>query len=121
MKLAIPVMSDNGFDAEISEHFGHAPYFAFVELDGDTVLGTTVEKNPFERHGPGEIPNYIHSKGATVLITRGIGARAIAFFESFGIHVVRGASGTVRDIVDSYLSGNLESTPYEPREKFHNH
>ncbi|AKI97727.1 NifB/NifX family molybdenum-iron cluster-binding protein [Kosmotoga pacifica] len=121
MKLAIPVMSNNGFDAEVSEHFGHAPYFAFVELEGDTVLGVEIERNPFESHGPGQIPGYIHQKGANILIARGIGARAIDFFHNFGIEVITGAFGTVKDLVEAYVSGSLMSSHYEPKEKFHNH
>ena len=34
MKIAIPLMEENEEESRISEHFGRAPYFAFVELKG---------------------------------------------------------------------------------------
>ena len=33
MKIAVPVLSDNGLDSIISEHFGHTTYFEFVEIE----------------------------------------------------------------------------------------
>lgn len=121
MKIAIPVLNDNGGNSRISEHFGHAPYFAFVDVN-EHEYEITVEKNPLEdNHNPGEIPNYVHEKNVNVMVVRGIGGRAIQFFQQLGIEVYRGAAGTVSEIVEEYIKGNIEDKDYEVSEKHHNH
>jgi predicted Fe-Mo cluster-binding NifX family protein len=41
------------------------------------------------------------------MITGGMGRRAIAFFDEYGIQAVTGASGTVRQTLQRYLGGSL--------------
>ena len=121
MKLAIPVLDDNGGNSKISEHFGHAPYFAFVKVNGSDYT-VNVEKNPMvESHSPGQIPNYMHEKNVNVMVVRGIGGRAIQFFQQLGIEVYRGAAGTVSEIVEEYIKGNIEDKDYEVADKHHHH
>lgn len=121
MKLAIPVLDNNGKESRISEHFGHAPFFAFVEINGND-YNIEIENNPMaESHQPGQIPNYVHEKNVNVMVVRGIGARAIQFFEQLGIQVYRGAAGTIEEIVKEYIKGNIEDKDYEVADKHHHH
>jgi predicted Fe-Mo cluster-binding NifX family protein len=57
--------------------------------------------------GAGRVPAFIHSLGADVMLTGGMGGRAIVFFQQFGIEGVTGAHGTVRQSVERYLGGGL--------------
>ncbi|ABR30467.1 dinitrogenase iron-molybdenum cofactor biosynthesis protein [Thermosipho melanesiensis] len=118
MVIAVPIIENNGENSVISEHFGHAPYFAFFDTEKQQLI---IEENPLEEHNPGDIPNYIYSKGANVLIVRGIGQRAIQHFQQLGIEVIRGASGTVKELIQLYLENNLKNIDYKPNEKFHNY
>jgi len=119
MIIAIPVLSDNGVNSLISEHFGHAPYFAFVLIENSQIKSIEIEENPHQEHGPGVIPNYVKSHGADLIIVRGIGQRAVAFFEELGIKVIRGAEGSVESIVNQYLAGELKDSNYTVTRKFH--
>lgn len=119
MKIAMPVMSDNGMDAMISEHFGHAPYYAFVTIENGEVKSVEFKKSSFEEHNPGDVPHFIHQNGANVLIVRGMGGRAVSFFENLGIEVYKGFLGTLKEGVDAYLKGTIRSTNYEVKEKYH--
>jgi len=121
MKIAIPILENKGMDSVISEHFGHAPYFAFIEIENDEIKSVEIELNPYEDHGPGEIPRYVKSKGAEIIIVRGIGGRALGFFKEMGIKVVRGAQGKIKDIAKDYIAGNLVDSEYTVKEKYHNH
>lgn len=56
-----------------------------------------------------------------MLITRGIGGRAIAFFEQLGIQVIRGASGTIEEIMTALKENILKDREYEVKEHFHKH
>ncbi|MDK2864894.1 MAG: hypothetical protein PWP37_1086 [Thermotogota bacterium] len=119
MIIAIPVASDKGLDSVISEHFGRAPYYAFVEVEDGEIISAKVEPNPFSEHGPGQIPGYMRGKGVHVLIARGIGHRAVEYLNEYGVRVVRGAHGTVKDVVRSFLQDELEDIEYEPAQHFH--
>ncbi len=119
MLIAIPVATDKGEDSVISEHFGYAPYYAFVKIEEDKIVSIDVEPNPFSQHGPGQIPGYMRGKGVEILIARGIGRKAIEYLNEYGIQVIRGAHGTVKEIVQDFLEGKLESVEYEPKERFH--
>ena len=116
MKIAIPVLENRGADSPISEHFGHAPFFAFIENDVINVI-----ENPLEDHGPGDIPQYMAKQDVNLLIARGIGGRAIDIFNQLGINVVRGANGTVTEILSVLKKDQLIDTNYEVKEKFHRH
>jgi hypothetical protein len=41
------------------------------------------------------------------MLTGGMGRRAIAFFQQYGVQAVTGASGTVRHALERYLGGEL--------------
>jgi len=104
MKIAIPVIENNGEKSRISEHFGHSPYFAFVELKENKKFTFEIVENPLENHSPGEIPDYMLSKNVDLMVVRGIGDRAINAFDSLGIQVIRGADGTLKEIIEKYIS-----------------
>lgn len=82
-------------------------------------------ENPFyESHGqPGEVPAFIKSTGAQVVIAGGMGPKAIGFFEQYGIQVATGVSGTVRGVIQLYLDGQIQGASpckdHEPHSDFH--
>ena len=109
-KIAISVLDATGLDAPISPHFGRCPYFTVVEVDADEIQTVESVPNPyFANHQPGEVPGFINSLKADVMLSGGMGGRAVAFFQSFGITPATGASGFARDALNSYLAGNLSS------------
>ncbi len=107
-KIAISVLDASGLDAPISPHFGRCPYFTVVELDENEVRTVESVPNPyFANHQPGEVPGFINSLKADVMLSGGMGGRAVAFFQSFGITPATGASGIAREALQMYLAGNL--------------
>lgn len=108
MRIAITAESNNGLDSQVAQHFGHAPYFVLVDVDNGTATSTQSIANPFaEAHQPGEIPDFIKQQNADVMLSGGMGGRAIEFFTQAGIKTATGASGTVRQSLESYLGGSL--------------
>lgn len=110
MRIAVSAESKNGLDSIVAEHFGRCPAFVLVDVDKG-VIGTVQSlDNPFyPNHEPGQVPNFVASKGANVMLTGGMGARAIGFFGQARIEAVTGASGTVKQAVEQYLGGRLQS------------
>jgi predicted Fe-Mo cluster-binding NifX family protein len=108
MKIAITADNDQGLASPVAQHFGHAPYFVLAQFDDDVISATEVIANPFaEGHEPGQIPAFIHAQGAAVIISGGMGGRAIAFFQQAGVQTATGASGTVEQAIQAYRSGSL--------------
>ncbi len=122
MRLVIPVNEDNGADSTVCEHFGRTPYFAVIDvLEDKGEVRFAIVENPLVEHSPGAVPALLKEWGADVIVARGMGMRAKMFFNQLGIEVITGAEGTIKQIVEQLLSGNLESKPYEVKDKLHGH
>lgn len=107
-RIAVSVGTDQGLDAPISAHFGRCPYFAVVEVEGHEIVKVETVTNPFyPNHEPGQVPGFIHSLNANVMLSGGMGGRAVAFFRQYGIEPATGAGGTVREAIMGYLDGCL--------------
>jgi len=119
--ITIPVNDNTGKSSTVCEHFGHAPYFAFIKTEGKNIEEINFLKNPFEDHAPGQIPSFLNDNGTKVIIARGMGGRAKDFFKNFGIDVVTGATGSIEEIMNLYLNSDLVSKDYTPEDKLHHH
>ncbi len=109
MRVAISADDSNGLDSVVSPHFGRCPYYVLVDLDGREVSQVNTVENPaYGQHRPGQVPGFIKSHGADVMLAGGMGRRAIGFFQQYGIQAATGATGTVRHALEQYLGGELQ-------------
>lgn len=113
MRIAISLQTDNGLDSIVAQHFGRCPYFALADMEGNEVEAIEVIDNPFYAgHQVGQIPQFIHAQKANVMLSGGMGGRAIQIFDQLGIQAATGAAGTVRATLENYLGGELrEAAP----------
>jgi len=113
-RIAVAAEDDRGLEANVSAHFGRCPYYTMVEVEGNKMTLSYNVENPFYgAHGdPGQVPTFIRDQGADVIISGGMGQRAVGFFNEFGIEAVTGAAGKVEAVVEAYLLGNLKG--YKP-------
>ena len=108
MRIAISVETNDGLKSIVAHHFGRCPYFALVDLNETEVKNVQVIANPFYAgHQPGQVPGFIHEQKADVMLSGGMGGRAIQFFQGYGINTATGATGTVQTAVDAYLNNQL--------------
>ena len=97
MRIAISADDRNGLDSVVSPHFGRCPHYILVDVEGQEVQAVqSVDNLHYGQHAPGQVPGFIHGQGVNVMLTGGMGRRAIVFFEQYGIEAVTGATGTVR-------------------------
>lgn len=110
MKIALATDDDRGLEAVVSHHFGRCPYYVLVDVDDEEMREVKAVQNPFYgSHGePGEVPTFIKSLGTQVIISGGMGPKAIGFFEQLGIQAVTGVSGMVGEVIRSYLSDQIQ-------------
>jgi predicted Fe-Mo cluster-binding NifX family protein len=122
MRIAVSADNKNGLESVISPHFGRCPYFVLVDLEGQEVTDVSEVDNPYYvGHQPGQVPAFVNSLGADVMLTGGMGGRAIMFFQQFGVEGVTGAYGTVRQSVERYLGGQLKGAAPCKESEEHGH
>jgi predicted Fe-Mo cluster-binding NifX family protein len=108
MRIAVSVETNNELESVVAHHFGRCPFFAIVDLEDREVKTVKVIDNPFYNgHQPGQVPGFIKEQNADVMLSGGMGGRAIEFFRQFGIETATGANGTVHQSLERYLGGEL--------------
>jgi predicted Fe-Mo cluster-binding NifX family protein len=123
-RVAVSADDGSGLDSVVSPHFGRCAYFIVVDLEGCEVQQVTAVANPYySHHQPGQVPRFIRERGADVMLTGGMGRRAISLFGQYGIEAVTGAAGTVRRSLEQYLGGALQGAQpcRESMEHAHQH
>lgn len=109
MRIAVSADNNEGLNSIVSPHFGRCPHFVLVDVEGQEIRDVQSVDNPYYgNHQPGQVPGFIASHGANVMLTGGMGGRAIMFFQQYGIEGVTGAYGTVKQAVEHYLGGQLK-------------
>jgi predicted Fe-Mo cluster-binding NifX family protein len=109
-KIVIPVEDAEGLNARLSQHFGRAPYFAVVELDENgevSNLQTVSNKSGHVGGGRGQSPEIIMRLNADVVITYGMGYRAINIFQRANIAVLQTNKDFVKEVVEAYNRDEL--------------
>jgi len=92
----------------VSEHFGHCSGFTLFQTEDGQIKGKEFISNP--GHKPGFLPVFLAEKGASVIISGGMGGGAVDLFNEKNIAVVTGASGDAETAVTAYLQGKLVSS-----------
>jgi predicted Fe-Mo cluster-binding NifX family protein len=122
-RIAVSTLDNKDLDSPVSEHFARGAYFTIVEVEDNQIKSSKTISNPYAgNHAPGQIPEFIHRQGVNVMLAGGMGQRAVAFFEQYGIEAVTGAAGTVRQAIQAYLAGQLRgASPCAESRHHHDH
>jgi len=107
VKIVIPVEEESG--ETLSAHFGRAPYFAWYVVESGKVKESGVVPNDSEHFGgTGSPPEKIRSLGGEVVVSQGMGMRAIQMFQSFNIAALQATNPRSLDNVDAFIRGELQ-------------
>lgn len=109
MKLAI---SSTGKDLEsqIDPRFGRCAFFIVAETED---MSFEAFDNASISLGGGagiQSAQFVASKGAKVVITGNVGPNAVRTLNAAGVEVVVGQSGSVKEALERYRAGGLNST-----------
>jgi predicted Fe-Mo cluster-binding NifX family protein len=108
MRIAVSANDNNGLESQVSPHFGRCPYFVLADVEDQEIQSVHTVSNPYySQHQPGQVPAFIQSQGVDVMLTGGMGGRALGFFRSSGIEPVTGAVGTVENALQHFLNDEL--------------
>lgn len=104
LKIAIPTRA-----GIVDEHFGHCESFTIYTLDADKAVTATESFTPPPACGckSNLVPTLV-DMGVEYLLAGNMGQGAVMKLQQAGIKVVRGASGPVQDVLQSWLDGTLK-------------
>lgn len=109
MKVCI---SSNGtdLDAPLEGRFGRCPYFIFVDPE---TRACEAKANPGGAASGGagiKAAQYVDENAASVVLTGNVGPNAFETLHAAGISVYTGLTGTVREALEAFTSGELTET-----------
>ena len=109
MKVAISATAPS-LDAEVDPRFGRCSYF--VVIDPETMEFEALENsNAMAAGGAGiSTAQMVASKGVEVVLTGNCGPKAYQTLSAAGVQVITGVVGRIRDAVESYKAGKLQSS-----------
>lgn len=105
--IALPVLENVG-NPEVSEHFGHAPYFAIVSINDNSENSIGFIENKHEG-GCGDVVNLLKVRDVEVLLVKGIGGRPKIACDQMGINVYRANGFSVNECVSAWTAGANET------------
>jgi cation diffusion facilitator family transporter len=109
--LVIPVTASKGLGSEISNQFSRAPYFLFINLKREKIVGFYVLKNP---HKKKEVKvglataKLITKQKSDILITRRIGEIAFYVLRDNLFDIYQTEDKTVKRAIKSFLKGEFK-------------
>jgi len=109
MKIAVS-SSGNNLESKIDPRFGRCAYFVIVETEN---MDFEVFDNESIALGGGagiQAAQFVASKGAKVILTGNVGPNAVKTLSAAGVAIFVGQNGTVREALERYKGGDLQST-----------
>jgi len=111
-KLVIPVENKDGLKSKLSEHFGRAKYYIFVNLDKEEIKSHYFKKNEFKgkkvRAGLFSINKIIKKEDVDALITKSVGTISFHTLRDNLIGVYLTERDKVEEAVDAYVNEELK-------------
>ncbi len=109
-RIVIPVEDEGGLNAQLSEHFGRAPYFVVVEFKDNEEISSLETVTNIGEHfgGRGTAFDRIAELKPNAVITWGMGPRALSNFQNAGIAVLRANANSVKEVIEAYKENKLQ-------------
>lgn len=103
MKIAIP---NNGI--MVNQHFGMSKSFVIATIEDKKIINIEEISSAELAHNHQGLSNLLAEKGATIVITGGIGEGAVNGLKQNGLKVIKGSSGEYNNVLLEYINGTLE-------------
>lgn len=108
-RVVVPVIENKGEASRLSPHFGRAPFFAIADFSAEGQEKTLTFQSNQSTHfgGQGRPPTQILSFQPHVIITFGMGPRALSIFQEAGVAVMRATSDTLGQVLTAFVRNEL--------------
>jgi predicted Fe-Mo cluster-binding NifX family protein len=102
MKIALPSRGDL-----IDSHFGHCEYYTVFTTNGSELIQQEIVPSPSGCGCKSNIASVLAEMGVTMMLAGNMGDGAVNVLNNSGIEVVRGCSGSVKEVALAWLAGTL--------------
>jgi predicted Fe-Mo cluster-binding NifX family protein len=103
MRVAVPTR-----DGLVDAHFGHCEHFMVYSLDEKKKIVAEEKIDSPEGCGcKSNIAGILARIGVTLIVAGNMGEGAVHVLQSYGIDVIRGASGNARQAAEQFALGTL--------------
>lgn len=107
VKVVIPVADEKG--ERVSAHFGRAPYFAWFDVESGEIVDKGLAPNDSSHFGgQGLPPERMMALGADIVISAGMGMKAIQMFQNSTVAVLQAVNESTEQSIKDYVEGNLQ-------------
>jgi len=109
--VAIPVEENKGLDSKVSQEFGRAPYFLFVNIEGEEIKGHYILDNTHKKEGVKvglAVSKLLVSQKIGSLIVSEIGEISFYTLRENLVDVYQFHGNTVKEGIRSFINGDLQ-------------
>ncbi|MEJ2536472.1 MAG: NifB/NifX family molybdenum-iron cluster-binding protein [Calditrichia bacterium] len=112
MKSRIAITVEETLDGmgRVADHFGRCSKFKVYEVnDQKKIVNEEIYQNPLQgsHGGTCQLPHYLNKIGANVVIAGGMGRKAIALFEQYGINIITAPGMNIDEALYGYLNEEI--------------
>lgn len=99
-RIFFPLLDNKGEDSEISQHFGHAPFFGLYDTEKKELK---IIENVLDHTDPNKSPidQIEEAVNPTTIFAKGIGGRAIQLISQKGLSLKTGNYNTVKEVLEN--------------------
>jgi predicted Fe-Mo cluster-binding NifX family protein len=120
MRIVVPLIEKQGESSRLSPHFGRAPFFGIVDIESNGTYKIEIERNQSSHFGGMGRPsdNIIKFK-PQVVVTYGMGIRAINLFNQYNIKVFKAVGQILKDNIEAFIHNDLTALDEECKDAHH--
>ena len=120
VKVAVPVVAQDGLRSKLSLHLGKAPYFIIIEMENDKFKNWDVIKNPaatLEKKKGVKTAEFLISRDVNVLIIHDIGDGPFHVLRDNFVKILQmpGDAKNVEDVIGKVHEFDVITSPTEDR------
>ncbi|WGI17480.1 NifB/NifX family molybdenum-iron cluster-binding protein [Methanonatronarchaeum sp. AMET-Sl] len=119
MKIAIPVLKDQGTKSKTADHFGRSPYFTIINTEKNQVK--TIPNKSEHTGGTGKPPELLNKKDVDTIICSNLGPKAIQLCGKKDIKVYIGARENVEKTMEAWEQNKLNQATTQNACQNHKH
>ena len=105
MKIALPSCQN-----QVDEHFGHCESFTVFTIGDNKIISQEKITPPAGCGCKSNIAQTLAQMGVKVMLAGNMGQGAVNVLNNQGIQVLRGCSGDVINVAESWLTGKLSDS-----------
>ncbi|MFX1562327.1 MAG: NifB/NifX family molybdenum-iron cluster-binding protein [Promethearchaeota archaeon] len=120
-RVVVPVLNQEGEDSVLFPHFGRAPFFAIAEVDkSGQIKSLEFQLNRSSHFGGQERPpDILLSLNPNIVITYGMGPRALRVFQEAGVAVLQANAENLGRVLRAFVQNQLAELTEGCREARH--